>query len=339
MDTGRIDRGLITVTPSAPGRAVALDVYRPGVERRDPRSDQRSGTRVAWRDVAVGSKQLRVVDTGAERYGDFWSALSAGSFEPATVEVLCRWARPGGLLIDVGAWIGPFSLLAAAYGTSVVAIEPDPVAADVLRRHVAANPGASDLVRVDEVAWAAVDGRAHLASSVGLGNARSALLTGASAGTRVASGVASGVASARVEAVEVVTHGARRAFEAACSSGGVNGGPGRDVLLKIDIEGGEFAVVAALGPALARHQPLLLLSVHQPAPPGGVATLLLRLRRLPAMARLVWALRAYPVLWRARGHREPGWRRLGAVARLLLVARLGEFELLAHRDRTYSPPR
>ena len=283
----------------------------------------------------VGSKQLRVVDTGEERYGDFWSALSAGSFEPATVEVLCRWARPGGLLIDVGAWIGPFSLLAAAHGTSVVAIEPDPVAADVLRRHVAANPGASELVRVDEVAWAAEDGRAHLASSVGLGNARSALVTGASAGT----GAASRGTSRGVEAIEVVTHGARRAFEGACRVGGVNGGSGRDVLLKIDIEGGEFAVVPALGSALARYRPLLLLSVHQPPSPGGIATLLLRIRRLPAMARLVWALRAYPVLWRARGHREPGWRRLGAVARLLLVARLGEFELLAHRDRAYSPPR
>lgn len=321
------------------GGGSALDVYRPSVEPRDPRSDQRSDPRAAWRDVVVGSKQLRVVDTGEERYGDFWSALSAGSFEPATVEVLCRWARPGGLLIDVGAWIGPFSLLAAAYGTSVVAVEPDPVAADVLRRHVAANPGASDLVRVDELAWAAEDGRANLASSVGLGNARSALVTGASGGTGAAARGTSRDTSTGVAAVEVVTRGALRAFEDACRTGAMSGGSGQGVLLKIDIEGGEFAVVPALGPALARYQPLLLLSVHQPPSPGGVATLLLRFRRLPAMARLVWALRAYPVLWRARGHREPGWRRLGAVARLLLVARLGEFELLAHRDRAYSPPR
>ncbi len=322
-----------------PARAVALDVYRPSVEPRDPRSDQRSDPSVAWRDVAVGSKQLRVLDSGEERYGDFWSALSDGAFEPATVEVLCRWARPGGLLIDVGAWIGPFSLLAAAYGTSVVAIEPDPVAADVLRRHVAANPGASDLVRVDEVAWAADDGRARLASSVGLGNARSALVPRASAGTAAASRGTSRGTSRGVEAVDVVTRGALRAFEDAYRTAGMSGGSGQEVLLKIDIEGGEFAVVPALGPALAGYQPLLLLSVHQPASPGGIPTLLLRCRRLPAMARLVWALRAYPVLWRARGHREPGWSRLGAVARLLLVARLGEFELLAHRDRAYSPPR
>jgi FkbM family methyltransferase len=273
--------------------------------------------------VTVGSATARVVDTSGERYGDFWVALADGSFEPATVDVLRAWARPGRLLVDVGAWIGPFTLLAAAHGATVHAVEPDPVAADVLRRNRALNPELAGRVTIDEVAWAAHDGRAALAAPVGLGNARSAL-----AGRRVRGQAADGAASVTVE---VSARAAASAYERAVFD--VRAATGRalgtgDVLLKIDIEGGEFAVVPSLGSALALHRPVLLLSVHQPPSPGRLRSLPLRVRRLPAMARVLWALRGYPSVSRANGHRELGWRRLGRVERALLAVRLGEFELL-----------
>jgi FkbM family methyltransferase len=273
--------------------------------------------------VTVGSATARVVDTSGERYGDFWAAFADGTFEPATVDVLRAWARPGRLLVDVGAWIGPFTLLAAAHGATVHAVEPDPVAADVLRRNSALNPELAGRLTIDEVAWAAHDGRAALAAPVGLGNARSAL-----AGRRVRGQAADGAAS---ETVEVSTRAAASAYERAVFD--VRAATGRalgtgDVLLKIDIEGGEFAVVPSLGSALALHRPVLLLSVHQPPSPGRLRSLPLRVRRLPAMARVLWALRGYPSVSRANGHRELGWRRLGRVERALLAVRLGEFELL-----------
>jgi FkbM family methyltransferase len=275
--------------------------------------------------VQVGTAQIRVVDTDGERYGDFWSLLADGMFEPATVDVIRDWAGSGRLLVDVGAWIGPFTLLAAAHGADVVAVEPDPVAAGVLRRNLAANPEMVGRVIVDETAWSGADGRARLTSSVGLGNARSALATGHGHGmpSRHTS------AGAPASAVDVVTRNASAAFVRALADGRAGVGSAGDVLLKIDIEGGEFAVVPVLGEVLARHRPLLLLSIHQPASPGRLRSLPLRVRRLPAMARVLWALRSYPSLSRGHGHREPGWRRLGRIDRLLLVARLGEFELLA----------
>lgn len=273
--------------------------------------------------VVVDSVTIRVVDTSGERYGDFWAALAGGGFEPATVEVVGAWARPGRLMVDVGAWIGPFALFAAAHGATVVAVEPDPVAAEVLRRNRALNPEFADRVTIDETAWAAGDGRAALATPVGLGNARSAL-----SGRRVRGGVGDDAGTA---SVEVSTRAAAAAFERAVADASAAGeatiGAG-DVLLKIDIEGGEFAVVPALGRALVRHRPVLLLSVHQPSSTGRIRSLPRRAHRLPAMVRLLWALRVYPSVSRANGHRELGWRRLGRIERALLAVRLGEFELL-----------
>ena len=273
--------------------------------------------------MTVGSATVRVVDTSGERYGDFWAALADGTFEPATVDVLRGWARPDRLLVDVGAWIGPVALLAAAHGATVAAVEPDPVAADVLRRNRALNPELAGRMSIHEVAWAARDGRQAIAAPEGLGNARSTLAVGRIGG-RVADG-------AEAVTAEVVTRSAAVAFERAVAD--LRSVSGRapaagDVLLKIDIEGGEFAVVPALGPALARHRPILLLSIHQPPSPGRLRSLPLRVRRLPAMARVLWALRGHPSMSRAHGHRELGWQRLGRVQRALLAVRLGEFELL-----------
>jgi FkbM family methyltransferase len=266
---------------------------------------------------------VRVVDTSGERYGDFWAALADGTFEPATVDVLRGWARPDRLLVDVGAWIGPFALLAAAHGATVHAVEPDPVAADVLRRNRTLNPELAGRITIDEVAWAAHDGRQAIAAPEGFGNARSTLAVG-----RIGGQVADG---AEAVTTEVVTRSAAMAFERAVADlRSVSGrAPGAgDVLLKIDIEGGEFAVVPSLGPALARHRPVVLLSIHQPPSAGRLRSLPLRVRRLPVMARVLWALRGYTSVSRANGHRELGWRRLGRGDRLLLAVRLGEFELL-----------
>lgn len=50
-----------------------------------------------------------------------------------------RILRPGSLFVDVGSNIGAYALWAAEAGAEVIAIEPDPVTADTLRRNVALN--------------------------------------------------------------------------------------------------------------------------------------------------------------------------------------------------------
>lgn len=69
----------------------------------------------------------------------FWDRWEAGDFEPDTVEIIDRLVTPGSTFVDVGAWDGPFSLWAARVATSVIAVEPDPVALERLRYNSSAN--------------------------------------------------------------------------------------------------------------------------------------------------------------------------------------------------------
>jgi FkbM family methyltransferase len=76
-------------------------------------------------------------------------------FEPE-LRRLAQLAPPGGTAVDVGAWYGPWSRRLAQHATQVVALEPAPRAADVLRRTAPAN------VRVIEAAASDTNGEAQL---------------------------------------------------------------------------------------------------------------------------------------------------------------------------------
>ena len=75
-----------------------------------------------------------------------------------------RLLHPGELFIDVGANIGAYSLWAADLGARVIAIEPDPTAAERLRANLALNPGID--VEVVEAAASTVDGITSLTTGL-----------------------------------------------------------------------------------------------------------------------------------------------------------------------------
>ena len=97
------------------------------------------------RSVTVGGCTFMVV---AGRHDEFWDTCEKG-WEATTFAVLTSRLTTGSTLVDVGAWIGPMTLVAAACGARVVAYEPDPAAADELRDNVAANPGFGALVTIE----------------------------------------------------------------------------------------------------------------------------------------------------------------------------------------------
>ena len=265
-------------------------------------------------EVAIGDVRFRVAPEPDARYGAFWPLLSSGEFEPATVAVLTSRLGPGTTFVDVGAWIGPFTLLAAALGARVVAYEPDPAAFALLVRNVALNPTLSSRIELHQRAVSARGGTFVLDGGVhGLGNGRSRLSGRATAGLAVAT-----VATISATALATV------AAHAECT------------VLKIDIEGGEFAVVPRLARYLREHHPTLLLSLHGRDPMevsagrlGWLRLVGLRLRDAPRRARVLWAIRSYPALHRSGARRAVEWSTLSRWDRLALVVRAGETELLA----------
>jgi FkbM family methyltransferase len=94
-----------------------------------------------------------------------WWALSARrrGWEQPVLDAFAARLRPGDVVYDVGAWIGPYSLLAGELvGPTgrVVAFEPDPNARRQLERNVALNDATN--VRVSPVALSDRNGIARL---------------------------------------------------------------------------------------------------------------------------------------------------------------------------------
>jgi len=175
---------------------------------------------------------------------DYWAKVEAGRWEPETFRLFRATLDARALgrptrLVDIGAWIGPTALYAAALGAHVTAFEPDPAALSVLRANLALNPDLAARVRVEPVALDAdggdAQGLATLASEEP-GNSMSGLFRDAPERMRVpaATPEAAGLEALVAEAD----------------------------LVKLDIEGGEFALLPALAGLLAAHRPTLHLSLH-----------------------------------------------------------------------------
>jgi FkbM family methyltransferase len=144
-----------------------------------------------------------------------------GCWEPHLSRWLPTRLGPGDVFVDVGAYTGWFSRVAAAAGADVVACEPSPEAVEVLRRHVAGLP-----VRVEHTAVGAGGGvRAFGLPDAGTRGGASAALTGAVAFTTPVRPLGEVLDDDEVARVRVV---------------------------KIDVEGDEADVVDTLVPLLGK---------------------------------------------------------------------------------------
>jgi FkbM family methyltransferase len=259
------------------------------------------------RRVRLGGEMFEVGDAPTHR--PFWDLVDTGGWEPATIEALSR-LTPSRVYIDVGAWIGPTVLLAARMAETVVAYEPDPVAAMELRANVARN-GLTN-VEVREIALFDRDGDLPFGPGMldELGLSVSSLVYG-SATTTIRS------CDARHEA-------ASPEFE-------------RAALVKIDVEGAEYRLIQRLAPYLRRHHPTLLLSLHAvrwrdrtfvPAP-RWVNAAIRWLANAAERAPLLWMLRHYRYWYLDTLHT---WQPLPLRSRLRLLGHLGEQALLLSNE-------
>jgi FkbM family methyltransferase len=185
-----------------------------------------------WWDPLSGGKVLRVL---------------GGTYEREQTELFATHVRPGATVLDVGAHVGYYTLLAARLaGTDgrVLAFEPEPGNAERLRRHVALNRLGQ--VEVVEAAVAARPGAASFARGTGSGTGRL---------------MARGDSEVRTVAIddEVAARGIRPA------------------VIKIDVEGAERIVLEGADRTLRTARPVLFLSTHGPLPHTECTVILERL--------------------------------------------------------------
>lgn len=160
----------------------------------------------------------------------FWDFWASGQWESTTVEETERLLQPNGLLLDIGAWVGPLTLWAAAkIGAKVVAIEPDPLAFNQLVLNIKPY---RDLIRCYQVAVTKEAGSFSLNLQKG-GDGYSSLNR-----TMLDSVMVQG--RTLISLVEE--------FD--------------PTLIKIDIEGGESQIFPEAGPYLREHKIPVLLALH-----------------------------------------------------------------------------
>lgn len=185
-------------------------------------------TSYGW--LLTPAEDLRLVAAMAER-GD--------ALEPGTVAVLSAILSQGEVAVDVGANIGAISLvMASAVGASgkVIAIEPTPRCADLLRRTMALN-GVQDFVQIVQAAVSADNGTARL--NIGLTSAHNSLLA----------------LDESQEAIEVTVWPLDQLVTSGLTPS----------LVKIDVEGAELDVLHGMSDVLARSPDLALVVEFGPS--------------------------------------------------------------------------
>jgi FkbM family methyltransferase len=171
----------------------------------------------------------------------FEERLLNGDYEPQVQEVLAGSLKPGDCCFDVGAHIGFFSLLAARLvGESgkVVAFEPDPINAAVLRAN-AINNGMPQIHLVEAAVWSS-SGPVQFAGV----EAASSRVDG-----RVEQVANHGRSQITVEGIRLDDYYSRHELPP-------------PVLLKVDVEGAETEVVYGATHLFRDIRPTLLCEVH-----------------------------------------------------------------------------
>lgn len=164
----------------------------------------------------------------------FNGAIADGTYERVVQDALVRVARPGGVVYDIGAHLGFFSLLAARLVGAdglVVALEPDARNAAEVRSHVARNT----IANVELVESAAWSDEGELAFEADRDH------------ETLSYGRVSTTGTERVPGTTLDRLAASRR---------------PPTVVKIDVEGGELDVLAGASDVLAQHHPAVLCEVH-----------------------------------------------------------------------------
>ena len=245
------------------------------------------------REIAAAGARFTVHCTD-DGEGRFWDKFQSGTWEPDTLAIITRHTGPNVHFFDIGTWIGPTALYAAAHGSTVTAVEADPFALASLRRNLALNPKLASSIEVVDRALSVTPGRIRFGSRRKGGDSMSSL---------VHDNMQTAWEVDTITPQQLASH---------CADG-------KTAFLKIDIEGGEYVILdkaEALfslplsGVHLSLHPQMLL------GQTGGMARL----------KRWLQAARVTAQVFRRLGHMRitPADQKSGGNARLVqLLAPLG----------------
>jgi len=187
--------------------------------------------------ISVNGRAFKVC-TG--RFDGFWKRVNRGVWEPETFKSFDTYVTKDTLVVDFGAWIGPTALYSVQSAGACVAMEPDRVAFEELQRNVALNqdaPWAARLTLSDKGIHPSGQPITISGSKDGGDSMTTALLQ--------TPGASWTIETERLQDV-IARHR----------------GTLKHVLVKMDIEGGEYDLVPDIAELLADPDITFMISVH-----------------------------------------------------------------------------
>lgn len=233
---------------------------------------------MSTRTIRKNGLSFRVRDDEHQR---FWTKFEDGSWEPDTLGVFDRFVTGETTYLDVGCWEGPTLFYAGQLAKSAYGFEADPVAFNGLQQNLAANPELTN-IRILQQCVAARTGEVKFGSRSGGGDTMSSML------------FAEGRTAWTVPGIRLDEFAAQEKLES-------------PIFLKIDTEGGEYAILPTLHRFFRRYRTTLYLSTH-PGFFGSVVTGLLA--KVRAHFGLVFALRSFAYIYDTEGQRIRLWELL-----------------------------
>lgn len=170
-------------------------------------------------------------------YESFWRKAANGAWEPETLDLLERFLDRQHAYLDLGAWIGPTVLYASQLASVVYALEPDPAAFAELRANIELNQPQLANAQIYNQAIASFTGKIRLGTPTRAGDSSATILKRPT------------TQAWQVDAIRLDDFIAQ-ADVRACN------------FIKMDIEGGEFQVLASMTAWLQEFRPTLYLSLH-----------------------------------------------------------------------------
>jgi len=125
----------------------------------------------------VGSYKVDIKDKHFfVKYSSFWEDVNNGNWEPETFLIFDKYLDKEHSFIDIGAWIGPTVLYGCQIAKKCYAIEPDPVALNILNKNIELNPGLGNKINVFDFCINYESGETKLGNKNSFGNSMSSML-------------------------------------------------------------------------------------------------------------------------------------------------------------------
>ncbi|MEN3930595.1 FkbM family methyltransferase [Microvirga sp. W0021] len=171
----------------------------------------------------------------------FWDKFCKGLWEPETLSLIDDLLAPDTTFIDIGAWVGPTSLWASFTAKRVIALEADPVALSQFRSNLLANPTLADHIEVIAKALYPKNEPVFMRANRKPGDSMSSILLASQPQPEKP-----------VWQVQPITPSEVLALME----------PDEDIILKMDIEGGEYSLLSEIVPLLLQTRAFLI-SFHR----------------------------------------------------------------------------